>query len=326
MKLTLARLVFAIMLALACCVAVAEDQVLEEDGIAILHRSEDAAAARDAMDTMHGLVGRLSGRVSLGSEPVRVILCGDMAIFRRHAGPYGLPNIGGLARPAEGLIILKTPGLLPPGTDYAGVARHELVHILLERNTDTDVLPGWFNEGLAMHLSGEYRWESLWRVGEMLFTGSVIPYRELNLVLASPGIEMEFGDAYAQSLSMTRYLFRLMGDDGVWNLLGDLDEMSFGDAMRKHLGMSPPAFYDAWKRSLWVIAIGTSLVSGFSLFQAMAFLSIWAWFRLRRRNERIMRKWDREERGVTALGPMWSDDEREAWEDEYLDDDEDDDE
>lgn len=271
------------------------DGALQQGLFELRFEPADEALARDALVTLTEALDDLCPPLSRGDEPIRVALCGSPRAFRRFAGAYATPAVVGIARAEEGLIAVKTPRIAPPGTDFHGVLRHELIHVLLARTTDTANLPTWLNEGLAMHLSGEHRWNSTWRVAQMYLTGSIIPYRELPLSLREPGVESEFGDAYAQSLSLTRRLFAEIGDEGVWELLEAMREQSYGDALRAVAGMDPMDLFDNWRGSLWRVAAVSSIVSGFSVFQLMAVLTLVAWWRKRRRGRAIVQRWDEED-------------------------------
>jgi hypothetical protein len=233
-----------------------------------------------------------------------VLVCGTSEEFARVAGRYSEPNVGGIAKPDESFIAVKAPKLMRGLYDFDGTLRHELVHVLLARNYNVDELPRWLNEGIAMVLAREHRWNSVYHVGIMYLQGRLIHYRELTWVFHEPGREMEFGNAYAQSLLMTRYLMERLGEDAFWELLSDLDSMRFGQAMQKHLEMIPPEFLDAWRRSLWKMALGVSVVSGIGLFQIGALLLILAYLRKRRRGGRVMRRWEAEEREEEEYGPV----------------------
>jgi len=108
---------------------------------------------------------------------------------------------------------------------------------------------------------------------------------------------MEFGDAYAQSLSMTRFLMKRLGEEDFWALVYALDTMTFGEALQRYAGLAPREFWEAWRRSLWRIALVSSIVSGLTLFQVMAILTVMAFFRKRRRGKRILREWEDEDGG-----------------------------
>lgn len=268
---------------------------LQEAPFEVHYPQDGAALARYTLDLLREAREDLDGRLSVGSDPIVVILCDTLSGFRMHAGAYARPNVGGIAKPTEGIIVLKTPELLGSQAEFRFVLRHELVHVLLARNTDVARMPLWLNEGIAMTLSGERRWHSVVRVAHMYLQGRLISYRDLDWAFEQPGIETEFGDAYAQSLLMTRYLRDRLGDEGLWRLVAALNHQSFGDALRAHAGWSPLEFYDAWVASLWKVALISSLVSGFTLFQFMAVLALLAYVRKRRVGKRILEEWAADE-------------------------------
>jgi hypothetical protein len=275
-------------------VAADEWRELRSDAFSVQVRPEHEEDALYAIEVLRKFAAELRPRLPLGDEPVRVVICHSYRDYRRAAGAHALVSVMGLARPQEGVIIMKSPSMMPRG-DFRGVLRHELVHILLYRNTDTYAMPKWLNEGLAMMLSGEKRWNSSIRVGQMKLRNEIIPYRDLQWVLTAPGVEPGFGDAYAQSLSMARRLRSVLGEEGLWALVFDLRDMSFGDALRKHADMDPLDFFEDWRTSTWGVALIFWSVSGFSAFHLMVVLLILAYIRKRRRGKRLMAAWEEEE-------------------------------
>jgi hypothetical protein len=227
--------------------------------------------------------------------------------------------VAGVAQAEAGIIAVKSPRILPEGGDYIGTIRHELIHVLLARNVDPDNLPRWLNEGVTMTLSREYRWESRIQIAEMYLRGQIINYPDLDYALAAPGSEMQFGEAYAQSLSMTRFLMEQLGDDGFWSLLLSLRDQDFSHALKQYAGWSPRDFYFSWKKSLWKLALVSTVVSGLSLFQIMAVLVVVAYWRKRRHGQRIMKRWEQEEAPDDA--EALDDSEFEPWNDEEDDED-----
>jgi hypothetical protein len=199
------------------------------------------------------------------------------------------------------MIVVKGPHLLPEARDYRGMLRHELIHVLLARNTEEANVPRWFNEGVAMVVSRELRWESGLRIARMYVRRRLIAYPELNLAFAPLGNEETFDDAYAQALSMTRYLMENLGEDRFWQIVRSLKTQSFEDALRAYAGMTPADLYDAWHASLWKVAVISSLVSGFSAFQLMAILAVVAYLRKRRRGRHILQQWEEEENEPEAF-------------------------
>ena len=262
----------------------------------IEHETADRASAEQAAEELLAALDETKDRLPAGDRPIHVVLCATQRVFERYAGPYTQPGVLGVAVGNSDLIAVKSPGLAPGGTDWTGTLRHELVHILLERNVNTAQLPRWLNEGIAMTVSREHRWSSSLRVGQMYVQGRLIKPRELEWVFLAPGHEMEFGDAYAQALSMTRFLMDELGEDRFWEVVGALDTLSFNQALKTHAATSEADLFEAWKASLWKVALVFSVVSGFSIFQMMAFLTILAYLRKRRRGRKRLREWAEEER------------------------------
>ncbi|MBN2307884.1 MAG: hypothetical protein JXR94_02870, partial [Candidatus Hydrogenedentes bacterium] len=201
----------------------------------------------------------------------------------------------GVADSEAGVIAVKAPELLPPGGDVTGTLRHELVHVLLARNVRIDRMPRWLNEGIAMTQAREYRWESGFRVAQMYFQNRLLTYDALELSFLEPGREMEFGDAYAQALSMTRFLKDELGEERFWRVVSGLNTATFPEALEQHGSMSLEELSEAWRGSLWQVALVFSIVSGFSIFQVMAVLTIMAYLRKRRQGRLRMRRWEEED-------------------------------
>ncbi len=135
----------------------------------------------------------------------------------------------------------------------------------------------------------------------MYVQGRIIDYKDLELSFTAPGTEQAFGDAYAQGLSMTRYLRDQLGEARFWDLIRDTAEMSFADALAKHTGMTVLEFWNAYRGSLWKIAIIGTIGSG-SVFSVGAVLLVLAvlrkWFFT---NRRILRRWAEEDPGEDII-------------------------
>jgi hypothetical protein len=206
-----------------------------------------------------------------------------------------------VAETRSGVVAVKTPRIQPTRADYEGVVRHEIIHLLLARNYNTLAMPRWLNEGITMILSGEHRVGDRFTAGYMYVRGSLIPYVELPIVLEAVDYDGRLGEAYAQSLSMTEYLMKRLGEDRFWRMVRELDTRTFPDALESVGGLTVPEFVDAWQASLWKVALIFSLVSGFSAFQLMIVLAALAYWRKRRRGLALLRQWDEEDEEETIL-------------------------
>lgn len=289
MKFFTTCLVLALLL---CGTAFAE--TLSGDGVTVHFDPADAAVAQRSLDYLREAVVEFESSLPLGDAPVTVYVAHTMAEFHARAGSLGSLDVSGIARPYRGEIVVKAPHLRMTGGDYRGTLRHELLHILLFRNSNTDVMPRWFNEGLCMMLANEYRWTSTLTVAKMFVQNRIISYRLLDRAFRAPESGMQFGDAYAQGLSMTRYLRDQVGEEAFWALIYGLREDGFADALARHTNLTVTALWQGYSRSLWRVAIIGTLSSG-SLFGPAAILVIVAWFSKRRKNQRILDRWAREE-------------------------------
>jgi len=280
----------------------------------------DETLAQETLSIMENGLTEFDAHLPAGKNPIHVTICPTQEAFRRIAGQYGMARVGGIAKSPQGIIIVKAPYLSPEGGDYRGTLRHELIHVLLSRNTEEAYVPRWFDEGVAMVISKELRWESGLRIARMYATRRLIPYGELNFAFAPIGDEGVFGDAYAQALSMTRYIMERTGQDRFWELVLSLKTMSFEKALPKYSGLTPGSLYDAWRRSLWKVAILASLVSGFSAFQLMAILVIVAYMRKQRRGRKLVQQWVEEENETEVFSWDNLEEGPYPWEEEYEED------
>ena len=238
---------------------------------------------------------RYSSRLPAGPDPIQVHICQTREEFYELFGGSRARRVEGFARSREGIIVLKAPRLLGTNSDYAGIARHELLHVLLARNTNPDNLPRWLNEGIAMTLSREGRWGAMISMARIYTGRRVIEYKDLPHVFSAPGNETVFGDAYVQSLSMTRYLQSQIGEERFWAIVGGLQSQAFEEALHAQTGVSLEEFFDAWRSTLWRTALVSSIVTGLSIFQVAAILLVVGYFRKRARNRRIVQTWDEED-------------------------------
>jgi len=292
----MARRIGIIALLLLALTSFAIAAELDSPPFRIQYHESDAALAERSAVVLQDALAELRVKLPPGDEPIVVIICHTIPEFAGYAGPYMPGKVTGVAQSALGIIAVKAPYLAVQGAaEYEPTLRHELVHVLLERNGLTLYMPRWLNEGLSMSLGREHGWNASIRVAQMYLEGQILSPRQMHVAFSTSGAELEFGDAYAQSLSLTRYLRKRLGDDAFWALISTLDEQTFSDGLREHGIDGIQALWADWQRSLWLLAVIFSVVSGFSLFQGAALLTVWSYIRRKRRGESRMREWDREE-------------------------------
>ncbi|HIJ66399.1 MAG TPA: hypothetical protein HPP77_10665 [Candidatus Hydrogenedentes bacterium] len=290
------RAAIGLILVVLAAEATAFADTLSEGVFHIEYAERDAAVARESLGILEETAAELDERLPLGEDPVRVVIAATSQEFRQYTVHFNDVRVSGVAESAHGLIVMKSPRLLPPDADYVGILRHEFIHILLHRNVAVDNMPRWLNEGTAMIVSKERRLTNSLHVARMYVQGRLLTYAQLNQAMSGSGRAGVLSDAYAQSLSMTRFLIERLGEDGFWDLLHALDTMTFREALETKASWTPQQFIEAWQRSLWAIALASALMSGFTLFQVMAILAVIGYLRKRRQARKLLRRWDDEER------------------------------
>lgn len=279
-------------------------EVRSWENIFVHFHEDDLDSAERVLSVTRGAAEEFAPILPLGEAPVHLRLVTSEEEFARLAGSLGRSNVSGVAQSDRGLIILKSPRLRSVTDDFNGTVRHELVHILLFRNADTRKLPRWLNEGTAMMLANEYRWQSMLHVARMVLSNSLEPIGQLDRAFGAPGHEIAFGNAYAQGLSMTQHLRDTIGEASFWEVVRGTREMSFPESLEHHGGLSYDEFWKSYKNSLWMITLVGTLVSG-SLFGPAAVLLVIGYVRLRRKNRRKIREWEAEEREEASNSYVW---------------------
>ena len=280
-------------------------QVLQDGLFRIEYPPGERHTAAITLDNLQEITASWQHRLDPGDAPILVHICASQGDFAARAGFWPPAEVGGVAHAEDGVIVLRTPGQLSNPRLYEGVVRHELLHVLLARNTSLSHLPRWLNEGIAMHLSGEYRWNSSLLVARMYLSDRLYTYDDLIMNFSTVRGERPFGNLYAQSLSMTAYLYDRLGDEAFWQLIYALRDSDFQTALHECARMSPDDLWEAWRRSLWKVAVISAVMSGFGLFDFMALLVIVAYFRKRRHNRKVLDRWEQEEAGETPVMMAW---------------------
>lgn len=286
---------FACTLAVALSAGTAWAGTLTHAPFRIEYAEGERALAERTLRVLEEALTEFSPRLPPGDKPIRVVVCSTMAAFYKNAQRLGAQPVEGVARSEEGVIVVKAPELRSEAFDYEGTLRHELVHVLLARTSNLSALPRWLDEGIAMMVSKDFRWQSSVYVARMYVQNRILAYSDLDFAFIAPTSGLQFGEAYAQSLSMTRYLRDRVGEEAFWRLIREMKTVPFGTALRAMTGLTPIDVYEQWRRSLWKVALISSLMSGFSAFQLMAVLVIVAYWRKHRRGKRLLLQWEEEE-------------------------------
>src|SRR5690606_34606804 len=86
----------------------------------------------------------------------------------------------GVAYSQIGLVLLSIQPLHPNSQhDLLEIFKHELVHVALHDAVEGKPIPRWFNEGFAVHASGENRTTRLWTLWSATLSEDLMPLSRL---------------------------------------------------------------------------------------------------------------------------------------------------
>jgi Peptidase MA superfamily len=209
----------------------------------------------------------------------------------------------GVAYPSLRLVLLSLTA--PVGgepTELDEVFRHELFHIALEDAVNEHHVPLWFNEGMAIYVSGEHPWlrkKTLW---DATLSRSVIDLSHLDRAFPSQSYEASI--AYAESADFVRFLLR---DQDHERFLALIERVRGGQPFDRALSDA----YDTDSRKIeyqWREDIAKRytfapvLASGALVWVVALGILVLGYTRKRRRDRAILARWEEEE--ALQQGPL----------------------
>jgi len=212
-------------------------------------------------------------------EEVRIVIAGSQNEFDKLTGGV-IPEWGaGAARPADRLIIVKSPSFYDRTKSAEKVITHELSHVLLAYLTDNRIIERWFDEGLAQYQSGEGGINSIVSIGRAVVTNNLIPLDNIDYVLQFQREKASL--AYAESRAAVDFIVRTGGQKSIRNLLSEMSAgKNLNDAIYSEMKMNVQDFQneffaDIKRRYKWAILLDTRLIISllFIVFFMAAYLN-----------------------------------------------------
>lgn len=269
----------------------------------VYFQNDDARNAQHILNSLQTAYHRLSQEIHVQiADSISVFVTPSQKVYEQLAGKQIPRWSDGLASPGRNAIILKSPRWMPPETDHAAIAVHELTHLLLDRATNGQPLPRWLNEGLAIYYSGEKEFTATTLVSKALATNSMIPLDEIDKVLAFHRSKAQL--AYQESHLAVEYLIRNYGHDAIKNILYNISiGLDADQAFLQALQVDTWDFEDEWladvkHRFRWHFLLELDSY----LWLIILLLFVIGFIVIRRRNRRLMESWQEEE----ELAEPWS--------------------
>jgi hypothetical protein len=207
----------------------------------------------------------------------------------------------GVAYPGAHLALLA---LQAPGTweapDLIELLRHELAHLALYDAVAGHHVPRWFDEGLAIHESGELPWARRVALADASLGNHLLPFADLDR--GFPADHYDVNVAYAESADFVSFLLR----DSDRARFGSLVERvragaGFDRALEDAYGTDLRKLEYEWRTELSRrFGIVPALTGGGLLWVLIVGLSGAAWVKRRRRAKEKLARWALEEAEMEA--------------------------
>ncbi len=262
------------------------------DRVAPLASDADAFRSRLAVELGQPVLDHVLMRVARDPEQMTAL------------APVGSPPFGyasAMAYPSMrlALLSLKAPHTWE-ATDIVTLSRHELMHLALNDAIGDHHVPRWFDEGLAIHESGEQWTERLGTLWQATLAKTLLSFADLDRGFAADGSDV--GVAYAESADVVRFLMR------------DDDRARFGSLVQRLRAGTPfdRAVGDAYDTDLrkleyeWRTEVSHRfgvvplLTGGGALWGLTVVLAGAAFVKRRRRARAKLEQWEREEAEMDA--------------------------
>jgi hypothetical protein len=223
-----------------------ESRLASRDGAHFTVKYEGATDADswtivlDILEEAYREIGQKFGHYP--SKPVVVVLHPN-ATFQANTGSPAWAD--GLFDPVLGRIHLPTQGALTDRAWLKRVLRHEFVHALLHdhQGINSNPLPTWLNEGLAMQLSSDH-WPDVEELSRSEI--SIMPLATLEGSWAGLSADA-VSVAYLEADSATHYMVSRYGMHEVQQLLGRLKKkQTLAAAIQSELSLSYDQFQSRW--------------------------------------------------------------------------------
>jgi hypothetical protein len=241
----------------------------------------------------------VSQRLGQGTlSQVRVRLAEDpeqMAQLAPVGAPYPKYAVG-VAYSRLNLILLTLEPLHAGAEhDVKETFRHELVHLALHDAVDSNRVPLWFNEGLAVHLSGEKAFGRVRTLWTAAVSGNLMPLAEIERSFPRDIVGVPL--AYAQSADVVRYLLRQEDSERFKLLIKRVQRgQDFDRALQDSYGMDVRGLEYHWREDVaGRYSIWPMLFSGTAIWVLAVGLAGVAWYRKRKRERRTLKRWANEE-------------------------------
>ena len=136
-----------------------------------------------------------------------IYICDSDRDFEQFHPSVGETWVTGFAIPMKRKIVMRSPSLAKTSREqFIKTLKHEISHLVLHHavGKNHQLLPRWFDEGMAMLNARQWEWLDSWAVFRMVIFSEPIPFSKLRDKFPSGASDARL--AYAQSYNFCRFL------------------------------------------------------------------------------------------------------------------------
>ncbi len=279
-----------------------EWSILNDGYIKIQYHDFDEEISLIVLSAIKSDFERIATMVGYSGPPIaNVVISGSPEEFDGFTGSR-LPGWSQASTDYErSVIVLKSPTFSSvTEKELRRTVIHELTHFIIGATTLPYEIPRWFNEGLAVQMSGEEKFRSKIAISRALFTNSLIRLNEVEEILT---FESERANlAYAESRAAVAYLIETAGAGAVRLIIEKINSnQMFDTAFTEVTGVDLLEFEIEFRKDIkeryryYFLAAANDYI-----WFLIPGLFILAYLAVKLKNRRIIRRWnveDEEENG-----------------------------
>lgn len=229
-------------------------------------------------------------------QMTRIVLASSPEEFRQITGGH-LPDwTGAVFQTNFNTVVLKSPRWSGSLFNLNESLIHELSHLYFSRKFEHQQVPLWFNEGLAVSLSGrKIGLSEAIVLSNALWARKLISLRAIDSLLYFPRQKAEL--AYIQCLSAVQFLKGLLGSGIGWEqFLNHVASEGWQAALQRDLNMDDIDLELKWYRHIqekykWIIVLNFENL----IWIALIFVLLLSLYAIRYRNKKRLSQWELEE-------------------------------
>ncbi|KAA3619686.1 MAG: hypothetical protein DWQ05_02885 [Calditrichaeota bacterium] len=235
-----------LVLVLATTTALAQSQSpwksLDGESFSILYQRKDSLNAQNIFNILSEDFFSINYEIKANvATPIQVFIAPTKSGFQ-HLTNSSIPHWGeAVAIPSQQKIIVKSPRWHRPSQQLRIILNHELVHVLAGIATGQTRLPRWFNEGLAIYVSGDLRYIDGKELPHAVANDQVLKLKEIDSVLSFHQLRANL--AYQQSFATIQYIVEAYSHTSLPKLLNYIAEFKdFNRGFHKTFGFTITQF------------------------------------------------------------------------------------